>query len=112
MTTFADAIRTARQERRLRLHEVAAAIGKSAQYVNDIEKGRRNTPPVGLIRPLATALGIHPDVLFYYAGRVPDDLPRDVEPARIVRAYAAMRRVLLSAVGGQGGAGEASESHI
>ena len=44
----------------------------TAQYLNDIEHGRRNPPPEYILRQLAKILEIEFDILSYWAGKLPE----------------------------------------
>lgn len=92
---FGQEIRGARERLGLRQHELAGRMGISAQYMNDIERGRRRPLQSRLVRRLARELGLEADVLWFRAGRIPPDiLHRDPSPERIARAITAMRNDL------------------
>lgn len=77
---FGDAIRSARQARGLSLRELSEKVPKadgstySAQYLNDMEHGRRKPPDEQMIRDLARALDLDPEVLLALAGREPQEI--------------------------------------
>jgi transcriptional regulator with XRE-family HTH domain len=96
---FGKLISDARKRANLSQKELAALIRKedgepiSAQYLNDIEKGRRNPPSDFLLKQFAEILHIDIDVLYFRAGEIPEDL-RDklVSEDTIVSAYRLFRR--------------------
>ncbi len=75
------------------LKEDGAAI--SPQYLNDLERDRRNPPSPHLIREFARELQLPYDYLSYTAGELPDDL-RDGShpPEQVQAAFKAFRRTL------------------
>jgi transcriptional regulator with XRE-family HTH domain len=81
--------------------ELAARVLKedgesiSPQYLNDLERDRRNPPGRHLLGQLASVLSLPPEYLDYLAGQLPDDL-RDgsVAPAQVQAAFQAFRRTL------------------
>lgn len=46
----------------------------SAQYLNDIEHGRRNPPGEDILRQLAAKLDLETDYLSFHTGRIPSDI--------------------------------------
>lgn len=58
--TLGQQIRAARKAKRVSLRKLAASVGCSFGFINDIEQGRRNASP-DIIRNLARALGVSPD---------------------------------------------------
>lgn len=100
MGTFGEIIAMARKKKLLSQKELAARIRKedghpiSAQYLNDIERGRRNPPPETLIRQLAGELGLDKDPLCFMAGILPRDLQfliLQAQPKRVREACRAFR---------------------
>lgn len=99
--TFGKTISQLRKKARLSQKELAARVFKedgssiSPQYLNDIEHGRRNPPPLYILNQLAGILGIPVDHLFYLANQWPLDL-RDQEynPKGLDRAFEAFRSAL------------------
>lgn len=96
--SFGRVLMDARKDSNLTLRDLAARILKedgqpiSAAYLNDIEHGRRN-PPAHLIGQLAESLGVDSDVLYYWAGVLPEDVRRaDASDARIRAAFRAFRK--------------------
>lgn len=102
MASFGNIISTRRKELGLSQKQLAARIIKedgvaiSPQYLNDIERDRRNPPSEYLIRQFATVLGISEDRLCGAAGTMPHDLQRDssAHPEKVEEAFRAFRKVL------------------
>jgi transcriptional regulator with XRE-family HTH domain len=99
--TFGETISNARKIANLSQRELAARVRKedgsaiSPQYLNDIERNRRNPPPDHLIEQFADILSIPGDVLYHQAGEVPRDLREsDADQERVVEAWTAFRRAL------------------
>ncbi|MBV8855360.1 MAG: helix-turn-helix transcriptional regulator [Acidobacteria bacterium] len=101
--TFGQAITHYRRERKMTQRELASKVLKedgepiSPQYLNDIERDRRNTPSEHLIKQFATALKVAPEVLYVYAKKFPEEFARIVESAdekSVINACAAFRREL------------------
>nr|WP_294522548.1 helix-turn-helix transcriptional regulator [uncultured Rhodopila sp.] len=99
MATFGQTIAEGRKALGLRQRELAARVIKkdgqpiSPQYLNDLEKDRRNPPSDHLMQQFASALGIDPDILFLCAGSFPPDIrSADVPPDQAVEAFKAFRR--------------------
>ncbi len=98
--SFGATVRSARKDLKLSQQQIADRVHKddgttiTQQYLNDIELDRR-VPSALVIKELARALRLDPDLLNAMAGQ----LPRDVdlgryEPDRIVKAMKAFRRTL------------------
>jgi len=69
----------------------------SPQYLNDIERDRRNPPSEYLIAQFAKELELSKDYLLLAAGTVPSDLASrlsDSDPDAIERAFRAFRRTI------------------
>lgn len=69
----------------------------SPQYLNDIERNRRNPPSGDLLRQLAEQLSISLDYLSFLAGQFPamdDTIGRSHEPETVEAAFVAFRKVL------------------
>ncbi len=99
--TFGQVIADARKKANLSQKELAALIKKedgqpiSPQYLNDIERDRRNPPSDLLIEQLAAILGIEADVLYFHAGELSADLKgTQTDSEHIIAAYKAFRRTL------------------
>ena len=88
-TGFGPVISQFRKEKGLSQKELAARIKRedgdpiSPQYLNDIERKRRNPPGDHLLRQFALVLGIDPDYLFSLANRLPEDLREDIREGRL-----------------------------
>jgi transcriptional regulator with XRE-family HTH domain len=101
--TFGELIANARKQVGLSQKDVASRIKKedgssiSPQYLNDLERNRRNPPSESMLRQLAQELQIAEDYVFFVAGQFPEDL-RAVgevpEPDTVQAAFRAFRRVL------------------
>ena len=100
--TFGQAIAKARKAKPLSQKELAMLIMKeedgapiSPQYLNDIEHDRRSPTSDHLIRQFAKALDLPEDVLFFLAGKIPDDLRRKVkDPNRVEEAFMNFRKAI------------------
>ena len=102
-TTFGEVIATARKSKGLSLRDLAERVTKdeggsiSAQYLNDIEHGRRNPPPQAMILQLATELDLDADYLLILSNELPEADQRLVEaakPERVQEALDAFRKTL------------------
>lgn len=99
--SFGRLIADSRKKIGLSQKDLAAKVTKedgspiSPQYLNDIERDRRNAPSEQILRGLAAALGISENTLFYMAGQIPTSF-RDVttEPEKIDAAFRAFRRTI------------------
>lgn len=67
----------------------------SPQYLNDLERDRRNAPSDHLIKEFANVLEMSADYLFFLAGQVPEDL-RDPNYSQqdVEHAFVAFRKAL------------------
>lgn len=81
--------------------ELAAHIIKedgqpiSPQYLNDIERDRRNPPSDYLIEQFAEVLDEPKDMLYHLAGEIPKDLREtEADEKRVVEAWTAFRKTL------------------
>ena len=99
---FGQVITDARRRRSLSQKELASRLIKedgtpiSPQYLNDLERDRRNPPNEHLLAQLAEQLDLEREYLYYVAGTYPDDLrPAGTEsPERVAAAFRAFRRAL------------------
>lgn len=67
----------------------------SAQYLNDLERERRNPPSNHLIHQFSVALGVNEDFLSYLADGLPDDMKRlSDDPEKVAAALRAFRKTL------------------
>ncbi len=105
--TFGALIRDARQQAGLSQRELAARIRKedgapiSPQYLNDLERDRRNPPGRHLLKQLAATLNLPQDYLDFVAGQLPDDLRAGrYAPDQVQAAFRAFRRSLRGRTGG------------
>jgi transcriptional regulator with XRE-family HTH domain len=99
--TFGEVIVAARAQANLSQRELAARIknrdGKpiSSQYLNDVERSRRNPPRPHLIEQLAAELRIPPAVLYFHAGRLPPEAAVIAASEQtIVKAYTVLLTIL------------------
>jgi transcriptional regulator with XRE-family HTH domain len=105
--SFGHVIVEARRKRGLSQKELASRIRKedgspiSPQYLNDLERDRRNPPSDYLLQQFAAELAVTPEYLFFVAGQYPTDLrPAGDEeeptppPDRVQAAFRAFRRAL------------------
>jgi len=99
--TFGQKIAETRKKANLSQKELASMVRKedglpiSPQYLNDIERDRRNPPSPALIDQFAKALEIQAEVLYFLAGELPADV-KDVRAGddQVVAAYKAFRKEL------------------
>ncbi len=99
--SFGQLIMDARKCQGLTQKEVAARIQKedgspiSPQYLNDLERDRRNPPSPHFLRQFADVLRIDYETLVFAAGQYPEDLAYHAEPPeRVQAAFKAFRREL------------------
>lgn len=113
MGSFGEYIAQARKEKKLSQRELAEQILKedgtpiSLQYLNDIERGRRNPPPLYLIRQLAEQLDLPFEYLVSLAHVIDvlmeDKPPEDYSPDEMAEAFKAFRKALRDAHERRGG---------
>lgn len=107
MKTFGQVITEARKKVGLTQKEVAERLRRGdgrkvlPPYLNDLEHDRRYPPENEVIEQLAKILKLSPDVLYFYAKRVPADVSRDAGDSEVEAAYQAFRRVLEAPGKGQ-----------
>jgi len=101
--TFGQALTTARRTLGLSQRELAARILKedgepiSPQYLNDLERDRRNPPASHFIKQFATQLNLPEEYLDFVAGQLPEDLKSgSYPPDQVQAAFQAFRRALRS----------------
>jgi len=99
--TFGEIIAEGRKKANLSQKELANLIKKedgesiSPQYLNDLERDRRNPPSDFLIKQFAKVLDLELDVLYYCAGKLPADvMSAKADKEKVVAAYKAFRKVL------------------
>ena len=97
--TFGGYIAQARKKLDMSQKELASKVLRedgqpiSPQYLNDIERDRRNPPPDHLIEQLAEVLNIPKDILYHQAGEVPKDLREtEADEEKVIEAWTAFRR--------------------
>lgn len=100
---FGDFIAKRRKELGLSQKELAQRVLKedgdpiSPQYLNDIERGRRNPPSGELLQRLADQIEISSQYLGFLAGEleIPEDLQsQNPSQEKVEAAFRAFRRVL------------------
>jgi transcriptional regulator with XRE-family HTH domain len=101
MTTVGKTIARARKDLGISQKELASRIRKengspiSPQYLNDIERDRRNPPSPNLLDQFARELGLPYGYLHFLARQLPGDIVSgDYEPERVESALKAFRRAL------------------
>jgi transcriptional regulator with XRE-family HTH domain len=98
--TFGNYIASTRKSLKMSQKELAAKILReddeqpiSPQYLNDIERDRRNPTSDHLIRQFAKALEIDADYLHYLAGRLPDEIrEKNLSERDVKEAFAVFRK--------------------
>lgn len=98
--TFGNYIAEQRKKLSMNQKELAARIVReddgapiSPQYLNDIERDRRQPTSDHLIRQFADVLGIKPEYLFFLAGTIPHDYRRSrLDEDKVVEIFSAFRR--------------------
>src|SRR5439155_24170381 len=100
---FGQIIADARKALGISQKELAERIKKedgepiSPQYLNDIERDRRNPPSEYLITQLAKELKLSKTYLLAAAGTLPQDLQQivvDSDPKDVERAFQAFRKTI------------------
>ena len=103
MKTFGTVVSEARRALGLSQKELASGILKedgepiSPQYLNDIERDRRNAPSQHLILEFARVLKLKTDYLFALAQAWPKDILEKLgksSPEDVQEAFSAFRRTL------------------
>ncbi len=99
--TFGEAIARQRKALTLGQKELAARIAKedgtpiSPQYLNDLERDRRNPPPQPLLQQFARELNLPFDYLAFLAGELPEDIRRNsYGPEKVTSAFQLFRKAL------------------
>lgn len=98
--TFGQAIATARKKKLLSQRQLSSMVLKedgnpiSAQYLNDIERDRRNPPGEYFISQFAKILETPEEYFFFLAHQIPPKYRQDApgNPARIQKAFEAFAR--------------------
>jgi transcriptional regulator with XRE-family HTH domain len=70
--TFGQFITEARKKVNITQKNLAERLAISAQYLNDIERDRRNPSSDHIVQQFANALGLNADYLHYLNGRFPE----------------------------------------
>ena len=101
MMTVGKAIARARKGLGISQKELAGRIRKedgssiSPQYLNDIERDRRNPPSPYLLDQFARELNLSHDYLHFLARQLPEDIVSgDYEPDQVESAFKAFRKAL------------------
>lgn len=103
--SFGNVIFEARMRLGLKQEDLAQRIKKedgkpiSKQYLSEIERGTRNPPSDLIINQFAVVLKVHPDVLYFHAGRLSPDV-RDIQVSHeiIIEAFRVFRERIESNV--------------
>ena len=103
---FGQVIAEARKKLGLSQKDLAGRIKKddgasiSPQYLNDIERDRRNPPSEQILAQFASELNLSLDYLRIISGKVPDDIEvGNYKPEQIDAAILAFRRTLKKGKG-------------
>lgn len=89
--SFGRYISNARKALDVSQKDLAANLGISPQYLNDIEQDRRSPSSDEMIQQLASILSVEPLYLHYLAGRLPRDRRRDLPEEDVVSAMSVFR---------------------
>jgi transcriptional regulator with XRE-family HTH domain len=99
--SFGQFIADARKKAKISQKSFAGMIKKedgtsiSPQYLNDIERDRRNPPNEYILKQIAEQLDLSLDYLHYLAGKLPDDvLQENSGPEQVNEAFRAFRSTL------------------
>ena len=100
--SFGQVLSAARRAAGFSQRELAARILKedgepiSPQYLNDLERDRRNPPAQPFLKQLATVLNVPEEFLDFAAGQLPEDLRNSgsYAPDQVQAAFQAFRRSL------------------
>jgi transcriptional regulator with XRE-family HTH domain len=98
--TFGQAISNARKSKLISQKQLASLILKedgtpiSPQYLNDIERDRRNPPGENLIAQFAHVLEVPEEYFFYLAHQIPPKYRQDTphNPLQVQEAFEAFAR--------------------
>ncbi|KQT48999.1 XRE family transcriptional regulator [Aureimonas sp. Leaf454] len=98
--TFGSYISAERKKKSISQKELAARVLReeddkpiSPQYLNDIERDRRQPTSDHLIHQFAAVLDVPVDYLFYLAGTLPKEAKEArLDPSEAVKAMSAFRR--------------------
>ena len=98
--TFGKIIYNARVNKNLNLRECAALIVKddntpiSFQYLNNLEKDLKNPPSVYIINQISKVLEIPIELLYFYAEIFPENINKNSDQNKIIKAYKQFARSL------------------
>lgn len=99
--TFGQIISSARKKLGLSQKQLAGRVKKengesiSPQYLNDMERDRRNPPSEHLIAQFAKELGLNKDYLLLAAGTLPQEVKEEISdshPDAVDQAFRAFRK--------------------
>jgi transcriptional regulator with XRE-family HTH domain len=107
--TFGQAIAEARKKKGLSQKQLAALIIKedgaaiSPQYLNDIERDRRNPPGEALLSQFAGVLEVPEEYFYFLANSIPPRYrnPGPANPAQVRDAFRAFARSYRRGEGGK-----------
>ncbi len=100
MSSFGAYLAKARKKTGISQKDLASKIYKedgspiSPQYLNDIERDRRNPPSEYILKQFAQELNLSLDYLQYLAGQLPSDIQNVNEPSKIEAAFKAFRKAI------------------
>lgn len=99
--SFGQVIAAARKQKGLSQKQLAVMLMKedgepiSPQYLNDLERDRRNPPAAFLLDQFASQLDVPRDYLYLMARELPQDVDVEAQdPQTVERAFASFRRAL------------------
>ncbi len=90
---FGDFLHAKRLERGVSYRELADAIGITAPYLSDIEKNRRNAPPIDKLEKIAVKLSLSDrerTILFDLAGQTKNTIAPDIPKYIMEKEYVAV----------------------
>jgi transcriptional regulator with XRE-family HTH domain len=107
--TFGQAVAEGRKEKKLSQKQLASMIMKedgtpiSPQYLNDIERDRRNPPGEYLINQFAKVLEVPEEYFYFLANEIPPKYRSDSpnNPTQVQEAFKAFARSYRNGEGGQ-----------
>lgn len=107
--TFGQAVAEARKAKKMSQKDLASRILKedgtpiSPQYLNDIERDRRNPPGDSFISRFAEVLEVPEEYFFFLAHEIPPKYRSDSpgNPARVLQAFEAFARSYRRGEGGE-----------
>ena len=90
--SFGEFLHTKRLEKHMTYRELAAALGVTAPYLSDVEKGRRNAPPMDRLEAISKILILSDKEkieMFDLAGKDKDTVAPDIPEYIIENDYVA-----------------------